>query len=228
MAVPDTTPVTVVLPASPIPTVTSLTNIANMDAPRQIPAASARPANQILIAARRRFLVTMVVPQPTPAVSAPLARAIRIATSQTNPAITVVLQQIPAVSALPASLALRWQTRPDVLMGRNPVPTAAEEPDYAVKDIPTAIAVPADTLRPILGEVLPEQLPKFVPVVQLLAPVTGHVCLSLVRYVLKLYQKTAVIPKFLMTVAAEPSLVLFLVHAVWLYRHVQKKDIPAT
>ncbi len=74
-------------------------------------------------------------------------------------------------------------------------------------------------------EVLPEQLPKFVPVVQLPAPVTGHVCLSLVRYVLKLYQKTAVIPKFLMTVAAEPSLVLFLVHAVWLYRHVQKKRI---
>jgi len=113
-------------------------------------------------------------------------------------------------------------------MGRNPVPTVAAEPDCAAKGIPTAIAVPADTLRPILGEVLPEQLPKFVPVVQLPAPVTGHVCLSLVRYVLKLYQKTAVIPKFLMTVAAEPSLVLFLVHAVWLYRHVQKKDIPAT
>ena len=131
-------------------------------------------------------------------------------------------------SAHLVSLVLRRQTRPAVPMGRNPVPTVAAEPDCAAKGIPTAIAVPADTLRPILGEVLPEQLPKFVPVVQLLAPVTGHVCLSLVRYVLKLYQKTAVIPKFLMTVAAEPSLVLFLVHAVWLYRHVQKKDIPAT
>ena len=102
------------------------------------------------------------------------------------------------------------------------------EPVTKLQHTPTATVVPAGTLRPILGEVLPEQLPKFVPVVQLPAPVTGHVYLSLVRYVLKLFPKIAVIPKFLMTVAAEPSHVLFLVHAVWLYRHVQKKDIPAT
>ena len=51
MAVPNITPVTVVLPVNPTP-----------------------------IAVRRRFPVTTAVPQPTPAVSAPLVRATLTAT----------------------------------------------------------------------------------------------------------------------------------------------------
>ena len=38
-------------------------------------------------------------------------------------------------------------------MGRNPVPTAAAEPDCVVKGIPILILVPADTRRAIPGEV---------------------------------------------------------------------------
>ena len=80
MAVPDTTPVTDVPPASPIPIVTSLTCPVLMAVLLTTAARSVHPANQILIAARRRFLVTMVVPQPTPAASVLLVRATRIAT----------------------------------------------------------------------------------------------------------------------------------------------------
>ena len=80
MAVPNTTPVTVVLPVSPIPTVTSLTNIAPTAARLTTAVRSARPASPTRIAVRRRFPVTTAVPQPTPAVSAPLVRATRTAT----------------------------------------------------------------------------------------------------------------------------------------------------
>ena len=174
--------------------------------------ASARPASLVLrrqtrpVAPMGRNLVpTVAAEQDCVVKGIPILTLVRVATRQ----------------PIPGEVRLRPRPRPVLAV-------LLREPVTKPRCIPTATAVPADTLRPILGEVLPEQLPKFVPVVQLLAPVTGHVCLSLVRYVLKLYQKTAVIPKFLMTVAAEPSLVLFLVHAVWLYRHVQKKDIPAT
>ena len=80
MAVPDTTPVTDVPPASPIPTVTFPTSPAPMAALQPIPAESARPVNPTRIAVRRRFPVTTDVPLPTPAVSAPLVQAIRIVT----------------------------------------------------------------------------------------------------------------------------------------------------
>ena len=76
MAVPDTTPVTVVLPASPIPTVTFPTNPAPTAARLTTVVQSARPVKTIRIAVRRRFPVTTDVPQPTPAVSVPLVRAI--------------------------------------------------------------------------------------------------------------------------------------------------------
>ena len=71
---------TAVLPVSPIPTVTSLTNIAPTAAQQPIPAASVPPVNQIQIAVRRRFPVTTDVPQPTPAVSVLLVRATLTAT----------------------------------------------------------------------------------------------------------------------------------------------------
>ena len=80
MAVPDTTPVTVVLPASPIPIVTFPTSPAPMAARLTTVVRSAPPVNPTLIAVRRRFPVTTDVPQPTPAVSVPLVRVILTAT----------------------------------------------------------------------------------------------------------------------------------------------------
>ena len=80
MAVPDTTPVTVVLPASPIPTVTFPTSPAPMAVLLTTVARSVPPVNPTRIAVRRRFPVTTDVPQPTPAVSAPLVRATLTAT----------------------------------------------------------------------------------------------------------------------------------------------------
>ena len=80
MAVPDTTPVTVVPPASPIPTVTFPTSPAPMAVLLTTAVRSARPASPTRIAVRWRFPVTTAVPQPTPAVSVPLVRAIPTAT----------------------------------------------------------------------------------------------------------------------------------------------------
>ena len=88
-----------VLPVSPIPTVTSLTNIAPTAARLTTAVRSARPASPTQIAVRRRFPVTTDVPRPTPAVSVPLVRATRIAMLPQNPAITVALRPIPAASA---------------------------------------------------------------------------------------------------------------------------------
>ena len=103
MAVPDTTPVTGVLPVSPIPTVTSLTNIAPTAARLTTAVRSARPASPTRIAVRRRFPVTTDVPRPTPVVSASLVRAIPIVTYPTSLVTAVALPQTPAVSAPPAS-----------------------------------------------------------------------------------------------------------------------------
>ena len=75
-AVPDTTPVTGVPPASPIPTVTFPTSPAPMAVRLTTAVQSVRPVNPTRIAVRRRFPVTTDVPQPTPAVSVPLVRAI--------------------------------------------------------------------------------------------------------------------------------------------------------
>ena len=78
--VPDTTPVTVVPPASLIPTVTFLTSPAPMAVRLTTVVQSVRPANPTLIAVRQRFPVTTDVPRPTPAVSARLAKVIQTAT----------------------------------------------------------------------------------------------------------------------------------------------------
>ena len=80
MAVPDTTPVTGVPPASPIRTVTFPTSIVLMVALLTTAVQSAPPVNPTRIAVRRRFPVTTDVPRPTPAVSALLVRAIPTAT----------------------------------------------------------------------------------------------------------------------------------------------------
>ena len=80
MAVPDTTPVTVVLPASPIPTVTFPTNPAPTAARLTTAVRSVPPVKTTRIAVRRRFPVTTAVPRPIPAVSVLLVRATRIAT----------------------------------------------------------------------------------------------------------------------------------------------------
>ena len=76
---PDTTPVTVVPPASLIPTATFPTSPAPMAVRLTTVVQSAPPVNPIRIAVRRRFPVTTDVPRPTPAVSVPLVRATRIA-----------------------------------------------------------------------------------------------------------------------------------------------------
>ena len=76
MAVPDTTPVTGVPPASPIPTVTFPTSPAPMAVLLTTVVRSVPPVKTTRIAVRRRFPVTTDVPQPTPAVSVPLVRAI--------------------------------------------------------------------------------------------------------------------------------------------------------
>ena len=103
MAVPDTTPVTVVLPASPIPTVTFPTSPAPMAVRLTTVVRSVPPVKTTRIAVRRRFPVTTDVPRPTPVVSASLVRAIPIVTYPTSLVTAVALPQTPAVSAPPAS-----------------------------------------------------------------------------------------------------------------------------
>ena len=103
MAVPDITPVTVVPPASPIPTVTFPTSPAPMAVRLTTAVRSARPASPTRIAVRRRFPVTTDVPQPTPAVSVPLVRATRIVTCPINLVTADALPQTPVANALPAS-----------------------------------------------------------------------------------------------------------------------------
>ena len=80
MAVPDTTPVTGVPPASPILTVTFPTSPAPMAVHLTTVVRSVPPASPTPIAVRRRFPVTTDVPQPIPAVSVLLVRAIPTAT----------------------------------------------------------------------------------------------------------------------------------------------------
>ena len=77
---PDTTPVTVVSPAKPIPIVTFPTSPAPMAVHLTTAVQSARPVKTTRIAVRRRFPVTTDVPRPPPAVSVLLVRATRIAT----------------------------------------------------------------------------------------------------------------------------------------------------
>ena len=78
-AVPDTTPVTGVPPASPIPTVTFPTSPAPMAALLTTAVQSARLAKVIQTATLPQNPAPTDVHRPTPVVSVPLVRAIRIA-----------------------------------------------------------------------------------------------------------------------------------------------------
>ena len=135
---PDTTPVTGVLPVSPIPTVTSLTNIAPTAARLTTAVRSARPASPTQIAVRRRFPVTTAVPQPTPAVSAPLVRATRIVTCPINLVTADVLPQTPVANALPAS-PVRLRT----LVPAFPAALTPTAPVVLVTATPATRAMPA-------------------------------------------------------------------------------------
>ena len=104
-AVPDTTPVTAVLPVSLILTVTFPTSPVPMAVLLTTVVRSVPPVKTTPIAVRRWFPVTTDVPQPTPAVSAPLVRATRIVTCPINLVTADVLPQIPAANVLPASPA---------------------------------------------------------------------------------------------------------------------------
>ena len=75
-------------------------------------------------------------------------------------------------SVRPVNLAPRRQTRPAVPMGRNPVPTAAAEPDCVAKGIPILTLVRVATRRAIPGEVRLRRRPRPVLVVLLREPVT--------------------------------------------------------
>ena len=79
---------------------------------------------------------------------------------------------IPVASVRPASLVLRRQTRPAVPTGRNLVPTAAAEPDCAVKGIPILTLVRVATRRAIPGEVRLRPRPRPVLAGLLWEPVT--------------------------------------------------------
>ena len=136
---PDTTPVTVVPPASPIPTVTFLTSPAPMAVRLTTAVRSARPASPTRIAVRRRFSVTTDVPRPTPVVSASLVRAIPIVTYPTSLVTAVALPQTPVANALPAS-PVRLQTLvpafPAALTPTAPVALVTATPDIRAMQIP--------------------------------------------------------------------------------------------
>ena len=142
MAVPDTTPVTVVLPASPIPTVTFPTSPAPMAVLLTTVVRSVHPVKTTRIAVRRRFPVTTDVPQPTPAVSAPLVRAIRIVMCPINLVTADVLPQTPAANVLPASpvrLRILVPAFPAALTPTAPVALATATPGMRAMQIPDVL-----------------------------------------------------------------------------------------
>ena len=183
MAVPDTTPVTVVLPASPIPTVMFPTSPAPMAVRLTTAVRSVPPASPTPIAVRRRFPVTTDVPQPTPAVSAPLVRATRIVTCPINLVTADVLPQTPVANALPASpVRLRTLvpafpaaltlTAPVALVTATPGITSRVLPVLKTRYILTATLARQGTAAQTLGEVLLRRRPRPVLVVLLREPVT--------------------------------------------------------
>ena len=151
MAVPDTTPVTGVPPASPTLTVTFPTNPAPMAVRLTTAVRSARPASPTRIAVRRRFPVTTDVPRPIPAVSAPLVRAIRIVMCPINLVTADVLPQTPVANVLPAS-PVRLRTLvpafPAALTPTAPVALVTATPDIRAMQIPDVLKwIPVLTQR---------------------------------------------------------------------------------
>ena len=198
MAVPDTTPVTGVLPASPIPTVTFPTSPAPMAVRLTTAVQSAPPVNPTRIAVRRRFPVTTDVPQPTPAVSAPLVRATRIVTCPINLVTADVLPQTPVANVLPAS-PVRLRTLvpafPAALTPTAPVALATATQGITSRVLPvlktryilTATLAHQGTAAQTLGEAvsqLPLRLVRAAPlpviVIKTNAPVVKYVPAGLV------------------------------------------------
>mgnify|MGYP007049386238 CR=1 FL=1 len=149
--VPDTTPATVVPPASPTPTVTFPPNPAATDALLTTPALNARLVKPTRTAARPRFLVLTVVQAATPAASAPLVRATRIVTCPVNLVTADALPQTPAANALPAS-PVRLRTLvpafPAGLTLTAPVALVTATPDIRAMQIPDVLKwIPVLTQR---------------------------------------------------------------------------------
>ena len=183
MAVPDTTPVTGVPPASPIPTVTLPTSPAPTAVLLTTVVQSAPPVNPIRIAVRRRFPVTTDVPLPTPAVSVPLVRAIRIVTCPINLVTADVLPQTPVANVLPASPvhprilvpafpAALTPTAPVALATATQGITSRVLPVLKTRYILTATLAHQGTAAQTLGEVRLRRRPRPVLVVLLREPVT--------------------------------------------------------
>ena len=198
MAVPDTTPVTGVLPASPIPTVTFPTSPAPMAVLLTTVVRSVHPVKTTRIAVRRRFPVTTDVPQPTPAVSVPLVRATRIVMCPINLVTADALPQTPVANALPAS-PVRLQTlvpafpaaltptAPVVLVTATQGITSQVLPALKTRYILTAILAHQGTAAQTLGEAvsqLPLRLVRAAPlpviVIKTNAPVVKYVPAGLV------------------------------------------------
>ena len=183
MAVPDTTPVTGVPPASPIPTVMFPTSPAPMAVRLTTVVRSVPPASPTPIAVRRRFPVTTDVPQPTPAVSVPLVRATRIVTCPINLVTADVLPQTPVASALPAS-PVRLRTLvpafPAALTPIVPVALATATQGITSRVLPvlktryilTATLAHQGTAAQTLGEARLRRRPRPVLAVLLREPVT--------------------------------------------------------
>ena len=183
MAVPDTTPVTGVPPASLIPTVTFPTSPAPMVVRLTTAVQSVPPVKTTRIAVRRRFPVTTDVPQPTPAVSAPLVRATRIVTCPINLVTADVLPQTPVASALPAS-PVRLRTLvpafPAALTPIVPVALATATQGITSRVLPvlktryilTATLAHQGTAAQTLGEARLRRRPRPVLAVLLREPVT--------------------------------------------------------
>ena len=198
MAVPDTTPVTGVPPASPIPTVTFPTNPAPTAARLTTVVQSARPVKTTRIAVRRRFPVTTDVPQPTPAVSVPLVRAIRIVTCPINLVTADVLPQTPVANALPASparLRILVPAFPAALTPTAPVALATATPGMRAMQIPDVlkwIPVSAAEAALALDKPLAALLLRYRPLLVKTVP-ERHVTLVVLKLVLNKAKRTATV-----------------------------------
>ena len=199
MAVPDTIPAAVVLPASLIPTVTFPTSPAPMDVRLTTAVRSARPASPTPIAVQRRFPVTTAVPRPTPAVSAPLVRAIRIVTYPINLVTADVLPQTPVVNVLPAS-PVRLRTLvpafPAALTPTAPVALVTATPGIRVMQIPDVLKwIPVSAAEAALARDKPlaALLLRYRPLLVKTVP-ERHATLVALKLVLSKARKNATVP----------------------------------
>ena len=198
MAVPDTTPVTGVLPASPIPTVTFPTSPAPMAVLLTTVVRSVHPVKTTRIAVRRRFPVTTDVPQPTPAVSVPLVRATRIVMCPINLVTADALPQTPVANALPASparLRILVPAFPAALTPTAPVALATATPGMRAMQIPDVlkwIPVSAAEAALALDKPLAALLLRYRPLLVKTVP-ERHVTLVVLKLVLNKAKRTATV-----------------------------------